>query len=273
MRKIIITKANGQKVPFDVRKVESTCIRAGASNDLAKRIARQIYSRIHYGATTKEIYRMVLQLLSQDGSSAVKHRYRLKESIMKMGPAGFPFETYVGQILDQFGYRTKLAGVELAGKCVRHEIDLVVESAQDGKKWLVECKYHNMPGRYTGLKDSLYTHARFLDLVDKVEKEMLVCNTKVSPEVVTYATCVGQEVLSWRYPPEKGLEKMIEGKKLYPITILGPTRQELEIFAQNRLMVAKDLLELNAYEFSRRTKIPVKRVLGLQRLTSQIISF
>lgn len=258
-------------MPFDARKVESTCIRAGASSDLAKRIASKIHSRIHYGMTTKEIYRMVLQLLSQDGSSAIKHRYRLKEAIMRMGPAGFPFETYVGQILEQFGYRIRLAGAELAGKCVRHEIDLVVESVQDGRKWLVECKYHNMLGRYTGLKDSLYTHARFLDLADKVDEEMLVCNTKVSPEVVTYATCIGQEVLSWRYPPEKGLEKMIEDKKLYPITILGPTRQELEIFAQNRLMVAKDLLDLNADEFSRKTRIPIRRLLGLQRLTSQII--
>jgi hypothetical protein len=271
LRKIIIIKANGQKVPFDARKVESTCIRAGASGDLAKRIASKIQSRIHYGTTTKEIYRMVLQLLSQDGSSAVKHRYRLKEAIMRMGPAGFPFETYVGQILDQFGYKTKLTGIELAGKCVSHEIDLVVESTQDGKKWLVECKYHNMPGRYTGLKDSLYTHARFLDLADKVDKEMLVCNTKVSPEVVTYAKCVGQDVLSWRYPPERGLEKMIEDKKLYPITILGPTRQELEIFAQNKLMVAKDLLGLNANEFSRRAKIPIKRLFELQRLTGRII--
>jgi hypothetical protein len=86
----IITKANGQKVPFDARKVEFTCIRAGASSDLAKRIASQIHSRIRYGTTTREIYRMVLQLLSQNGSSAIKHRYRLKEAIMRMGPAGFP---------------------------------------------------------------------------------------------------------------------------------------------------------------------------------------
>jgi hypothetical protein len=177
----------------------------------------------------------------------------------------------VGQILEQFGYKITLTGTELAGKCVNHEVDLVVKSSQDGKKWLVECKYHNMPGRYTGLKDSLYTHARFLDLVDKLDREMLVCNTKVSSEVITYAKCIGQEVLSWRYPPERGLEKMIEDKKLYPITILGPTRLELEIFAKNKLMVAKDLLALNANEFSRRTGISVKRLLRFQSLVSQII--
>jgi hypothetical protein len=272
LRKIIIIKANGQKVPFDARKVESTCIRAGASRDLAKKVAYQIYSRIHYGTTTKEIYHMVLQILVQEGSLAIKQRYRLKESIMRLGPAGFPFETYVGQILEHFGYKTKLTGAELAGRCVRHEIDLVVESLQDGKKWLVECKYHNMPGRYTGLKDSLYTHARFLDLADKLDEEMLVCNTKVSPDVITYAKCVGQKVLSWRYPPEKGLEKMIEAEKLYPITTLGPTRNELEIFSENRLMIAKDLLDLDVNEFSRKTRIPIKRILGLQKLVNQIIS-
>jgi hypothetical protein len=272
LRKIIITKANGQKVPFDARKVESTCIRAGASYDIAKKIAYQVYSKIHYGDTTKEIYRMVLHLLSQQGSSAIKHRYQLKESIMRLGPAGFPFETYVGQILEHFGYKIKLTGTELAGKCVRHEIDLVMESLQDGKKWLVECKYHNMPGRYTGLKDSLYTHARFLDLADKFDGEMLVCNTKVSPEVIMYAECIGQKVLSWRYPPEMSLEKIVEAKKLYPITILGPTRKELESFAENKLMIAKDLLDLDVNEFSRKTRIPIKRIFGLQKTISQIIS-
>jgi hypothetical protein len=65
---------------------------------------------------------------------------------------------------------------------------------------------------------------------------------------------------------------MVEEKKLYPITILGPTRIELELFSENKLMIAKDLLDLNIHEFTRKTKIPIKRILGLQKLTNQIIS-
>jgi hypothetical protein len=269
LKKIIITKANGEKAVFDARKVESTCIRAGASSDLAKRIAYQVYSKIRRGAPTREIYRMVLGFLAQENIVA-KHRYRLKESIMRLGPAGFPFEIYVGRILEKFGYKVKSIGSELQGRCVRHEIDLFLES--NGQRWIVECKYHNMPGRYTGLKDSLYTHARFLDLEGKVDAEMLVCNTKVSSDVITYALCVGQKVLSWRYPAQMGLEKMIEQKKLYPIIIVMPTKRELKLFLENNLMVAKDLLDIDVHDFVAKTKIPIKRILSLQKLVNQIIS-
>lgn len=245
-------------------------MRAGADPILAKKIARQVYSQAHHGMTTKEIYKMVLRFLSKNVSSGVKHRYRLKESIMRLGPAGFSFEYYVGQILKHFGYKVHSVGAKIAGRCITHEVDLALES-QDGKRWLVECKYHNFPGRYTGLKESLYTHARFLDLVDKFDCEMLACNTKVSPDVVAYAACVGQKILSWRFPPQMSLEKMIEGKKLYPITILSPSRKEMEIFLENNLMIAKDLLDIDIVEFSQRTRIPVNRLVSLQRLTNQII--
>ncbi|NDB88862.1 MAG: hypothetical protein EB164_08130 [Thaumarchaeota archaeon] len=219
LRKIIITKANGQRAEFDPRKVITTCISAGADHTLAKRIANQVQHKIRHGMTTKEIYKIVLRLLTDNATPAIKHRYRLKES-----------------------------------------------------RWLVECKYHNFPGRYTGLKESLYTHARFLDLADKFDNEMLVCNTKVSPEAVTYATCIGQKLLSWRFPPQMGLEKMIEEKKLYPITILSPSKKELEILAKNNLMIAKDLLDIDIYEFAQKTRIPIKRLVAMQRLTNQIIT-
>jgi hypothetical protein len=65
---------------------------------------------------------------------------------------------------------------------------------------------------------------------------------------------------------------MIEEKKLYPITILGLNRRELEIFSQYKMMIAKDLLDIDVNEFARRTKIPIKRLLMFQRLVNQIIS-
>lgn len=271
MKKIIIIKANGERSRFDIKKVESTCIRAGASPRSARKISRHVYHQIRQGMTTKQIYSIVLRLLMQTESQAIKQRYRLKESIMMMGPAGFSFETFVGQILEQYGYKIRTINSEVSGRCVIHEVDLVVESYQDKRKWLVECKYHNLPGRYTGLKESLYTHARFLDLADKFDNEMLVCNTKVSSDVIRYANCVSQKVLSWRYPQDAGLERMIEDKKLYPITILSPTRKELESFFQNKIMIAKDLLDIDIEEFAQRTKIPIRRILSLQKLVNQII--
>ncbi len=271
LKEVIITKANGQKAVFEPYKVESTCVRAGATKEEARKILERIHPKLYPGITTREIYRLVLHFLSDGVNQAVKHRYRLKESIMRMGPAGFPFETFVGRVLEHYGYRVLSIGAKMQGHCVQHEVDLILESSQDDRKWLVECKYHNMPGRYTGLKESLYTHARFLDLSDMVDREMLACNTKVSDEVVTYAGCIKQRILSWRYPPQNGLERLVEDKNLYPATILGLSRREIEMFSRQRLMIAKDLLDVDINDFVRKTGISPKRILSLQKLVNQII--
>jgi len=270
-KKIYVIKANGKSVPFDQNKVKATCMRAGASNELAQRIVNTIQAQIHGGIRTREIYKMVLNALAAEGNGlAIKHRYRLKESIMLMGPAGFPFEIYVGAILENYGYNIKSTRSEVNGKCVKHEIDLIADSIQTNKRYMIECKYHNFPGIYTGLKESLYTHARLLDLSDIFDEEMLVCNTKVSDDVVTYANCIGQKLLCWRYPPNKGLERMIEDKGLYPITILGLTRKELEVLSENKIMLAKDLLSFDVNRLTK-TGISFSRLQRLQSLVKQIL--
>ncbi|CAE6487628.1 ATP cone domain-containing protein [Candidatus Nitrosotenuis uzonensis] len=271
MKEIIITKANGENVRFDPGKVESTCMKAGASRKVAKNIASQVISKLYGGMPTKEIYRIVLKLLSENAGIAVKQRYRLKESIMRLGPAGFSFENFVGKVLENYGYKVTATRAGVPGRCIAHEVDLILESIQDGKRWLVECKYHNLAGRYTGLKESLYTHARFLDLSETFDREMLVCNTKVSDEVTIYANCINQKILSWRYPPQNGLEKLVESKKLYPVTILGISRHELDLLSQQNLMIAKDLLDVDISDFVKKTGISAKRILTLQKLVNRII--
>lgn len=271
-KEIYVIKANGQSVPFDRYKVQATCIRAGASKNLAQRVSNKIREQIHDGITTKEIYNMVLNVLAaEDEGQVIKHRYRLKESIMLMGPAGFPFEIYVGEILGHYGFSIKSTRTQVKGKCVKHEVDIIAYSNPTGKRYLVECKYHNSPGIYTGLKEALYTHARFLDLGELFNKEMLVCNTKVSDDVITYSKCIGQELLCWRYPHDKGLEKMIEDKGLYPITILGLSSKELLVLSQFKVMLAKDLLATDMNKLSRETNISYTRLQRLQNLVRRIL--
>lgn len=266
-----VIKSDGSSVPFNFAKVKSTCIRAGANNKLATHVAQKISNKIYPGITTRQIYNMVLDTLSLNPENkVVGHRYRLKESIMQMGPAGFPFENYVSAILDACGFEVKSRRSKVRGTCVSHEID-VIAIRDSSIRYMIECKFHNSLGIYTGIKESLYTHARFLDLKEKFDKEMLVCNTKVSYEAITYGTCVGQEILSWRYPAGKGLEKIIEDKGLYPITILGLNRKELEMFSQNNLMLAKDLFNIDSHQLSQRISIPTRRMEILQNLARQII--
>ena len=271
-QQIYVIKASGQKAPFDARKIEATCIRAGASKKIAEQIAKNIHEQTSDNTRTREVYRMVLKALASiNEGQIIKHRYRLKESIMLMGPAGFTFETYVGKILENHGYDVEATRSQINGKCVKHEIDLVVKSNLTNEKFLIECKYHNFPGIYTGLKESLYTHARFLDLSETFNSEMLVCNTKVSDDVITYAKCVGQKLLCWRHPHDKGLENMIETKGLYPITILGLKTKELEILSQNKFMLAKDLLNTDINQLSRKTNISYARLQRLRNIVEQIM--
>lgn len=269
---IFIKKANGQSVPFNPYKVIGTCMRAGASKKLARRVSEQVSLKIHDGMSTREVYRLVLSLLTHlETGGATSHRYKLKDAIMKLGPAGFVFENYVSRILEEHGYQIQGIRKTMQGRCVQHELDIIIHSPDSKEKSFVECKYHNYPGVFTGLKESLYTHARFLDLKDIFDGEMLVCNTKVSSEVITYATCIGQQVVSWRYPPDKSLETMIQDKGLYPLTILPLTKSELFAISRNNIMVAKDLLSIDKYHLSAMTGISVDRINKIQDITAQII--
>ena len=271
-KQIYVIKASGQAVPFDSKKVEATCIRAGASKKLAEQVVKKVHEKLRNGMRTREVYRMVLNALDMaDGGQIIKHRYRLKESIMLMGPAGFTFETYVGKVLENYGYEIEATRSQVDGKCVKHEIDLIAKLNITHERYMVECKYHNFPGIYTGLKESLYTHARFLDLSETFNGEMLVCNTKVSDDVITYAKCVGQKLLCWRYPTNKGLENMIEEKGLYPITILGLRAKELEVLSQNKFMLARDLLTTDTNQLCRKINISYARLQRLQNIVKQIM--
>lgn len=269
-RKCYIIKSDGRSVPFNFGKVKATCIRAGAGNKLATQVAQKISENIYPGISTRQIYRMVLDTLAVDDKNAVGHRYRLKESIMQMGPAGFPFENYVSAILAACGFDVKSRRSTVKGTCVTHEIDIVATDV-NLNKYMIECKFHNASGIYTGIKEALYTHARFLDLKGQFDKEMLVCNTKVSVDAITYGKCVNQDILSWRYPDGKGLEKIIEDKGLYPITILGLNRKELQKLSESNIMLAKDLLDLDSYQLSKQVQIPVHRIEVLQNLAKRII--
>ena len=215
---------------------------------------------------------MVLDALaSEESGQIVKHRYRLKESIMRMGPAGFPFETYVAKILENSGHEIKSLRSKLTGKCVEHEIDIVTHSRTGNKRYMIECKYHNLPGIFTGIKESLYTHARLLDLGSYFDAEMLVTNTKVSSDVITYAACVGQEILSWRYPPDNSLEMLIEKNGLYPLTIMPLSKKEFMALYENNIVVAKDLLSKDPSQLSRNTGISSMRIKKLQDIIKQIL--
>ena len=71
---IELTKSDGRKVLFDFDKIVSTCIRAGASRNLAEEIAQKIYEQSYNGMTTKEIYKKILGFLKTQDYPKIEHR-------------------------------------------------------------------------------------------------------------------------------------------------------------------------------------------------------
>ncbi len=246
-------------------------MRAGASKDATKRIIKKIRGQIYRGVDTHDIYKMVLIALGEEKEDrGLKQRYQLKDAIMRLGRSGFMFENYVGEILEHLEFKIKGIGHKVRGKCTIHEIDLI--AITENKRMLVECKYHSKHGAYTGLKESLYTHARFLDTGEYFDGEYLICNTKVSTHAKKYAKCIGQQIISWRYPKNNSLENIIEKNHLYPITILNLSSKEVEIFAHHGIMLAKNILDYTEYELSKKTGINMKRIQNFQKLVKQIIA-
>jgi hypothetical protein len=265
---IKVVKADGSTEEFQPRKIMRTMRRAGASVEVAKRVLKEIEDTAYDGITTREILKRVKALLQKEELRSAM-RYDLKGAIMRMGPAGFAFETFVSEILSHYGYRTKLRSI-LQGRCAQHEVDVVAERTSGvARRCLIECKYHNMAGLSVELKDALYTYARFLDLnegsdlgkCERFDEVWLVSNTRASPDAAKYASCRGIKLLCWGCPRGRGLEELITEKKLYPVTILRSVdKATLNNLFLADLMLAKDLVTHDINYLKEKTKLSEEKL-------------
>ena len=261
-----VMKNSGELEKFDANKIKKTCINAGASEEVAESVAKEVSKKIYDRIPTKEILEITLKILNKN-LPTVASRYDLKGSIFRLGPAGYSFEQLIGEILKEYGYSTKVHSI-INGECVKHEIDVIAVDSSS-KTYMIECKYHNVPGIFTGIKDVLYTYARFLDLVEghkkgrcqKFDMPWLICNTRFSDETTQYGECRGVKLLGWKYPPDLSLSKMIESKKLYPITMVKSLdKDSQEKMSKAGLILALDLTRKNIDELNRLTRISKKKL-------------
>lgn len=211
-----VRKADGRLEDYSETKVRESLKRAGADDDLINDIVKHVETELHEGISTEEIYSHIFDILKGKSSHLVA-RYNLKQAIMELGPSGYPFEKFVAGILETQGYKTQVART-VPGECVYHEVDVIAE--KDGKRIMIECKFHNAPGTKSKIQTILYTYARFMDVSMHHEfaDAWLVTNTKVTSEVVDYAKCKGLKVIAWDYPNDMSLRKLIEDSDLHPIT-------------------------------------------------------
>jgi len=212
-----VVKASGEVEPYRRDKAVASLVRCGVPRGEASALVAEVERELPQRVTTHEIHRRLESLL-RERHPAHALRYALRRAIMRLGPEGYPFEKYFAKVLSKLGYHT-WTNVALEGRCADHEVDIVAE--RGGRRYMIECKYHNAPGTRTDLKVALYVYARFLDLRDYFDEAWIVTNTKLTLEAIKYVECVGMQAVAWRYPEGRGLEALIEETRLYPITVLS----------------------------------------------------
>jgi ATP cone domain-containing protein/AF1548-like protein len=243
-----IKKANGDKVPFEIKKLENSLRRSGASDATAERISKEISKTLYEGMPTKEIYRKAFALLKKEEHPQAA-RYHLKRGIQQLGPSGFPFEKYLSEILKFEGYKVQ-TDIMVAGDCVNHEIDVIAE--KDNNHYMIECKFHGRSGYKCNVKIPLYIHSRFLDVEKQWKKKKghdtkfhqgwVATNTKFTTDAIQYGKCAGMYLLSWDYPKNESLKERIDASGLHPVTCLTTlTSREKQALLDKLIVLCLDI--------------------------------
>jgi hypothetical protein len=266
---IYVTKADGSKQIFNKQKIINTCLRLQATLEQAQSIADKIEARAYDGIPTKEILQMIFQYMKKY-RPAIGYQIDLRQAIA-MFRSKPDFEIYVAKIFEAFGYKVE-TNLIIQGNCIEHEIDVVARKEEE--VILIEAKHHVNHHTYSGLDVFLQLNSTLEDLKEgyqagknnfRFTKAVLICNTKVSEHAKRYALCKGLEFIAWKFPPERGLERIIEENKLYPITFLKEIeRGEAYKLADVGIVTVKQLLD-DTEKIARNAGIGKNRILKLQR--------
>lgn len=129
MKELIVTKASGESVVFEMDKLKQSLRNSGASEEQIEKVVKQITPRLYHGIPTKKIYKWAFGLLKK-GPRDVAARYQLKRAIMDFGPSGFPFERFIGELYKKLGYQVQVSKI-VHGRCIKHEIDVIATTEME----------------------------------------------------------------------------------------------------------------------------------------------
>jgi Holliday junction resolvase-like predicted endonuclease len=263
-KKYLVRKQSGEHQPFSEEKLAESIRRAGAPDYIAHQIVAEMRSVLFDGITTREIYRRAFILLRKTMRS-VAARYSLKNAIMELGPSGYPFEKFVGEIFRKQGFDTK-TGQTIQGRCVQHEMDVVAE--KNHLTIMVECKYRNDQSKISGVQVPLYVNSRMQDIemVWKTKPEnqerkfqgWIVTNTRFSTDAEEYGTCSGLHMVSWAFPEKGNLRELVERYAIFPVTALTGLSKKQKLYLLERNVILADHL-LQKPQFLEGFGLPEKR--------------
>jgi hypothetical protein len=240
----------------------------GASREVADQIAQKIENTLYEGITTREILRTIFALMRKP-KPAVKHLFDLKHGISLMEPKP-EFEAFVRVILAHSGF-TVQSNMILRGLCGEHEVDAI--ATKDGLTYIVEAKHHVTYHALTGLDESRIARAIIEDLTDgykqgatsiKIDRAMIITNTRYSNHAVVYGGCRGIVQVGWDSPDGFGLRELVEKYRLYPLSCLrGVSWETRQRLVEVGIVLIKQLLEQDSAYLQRRIGLSRQEVLSL----------
>lgn len=266
---IEVIKFNKEREPFSANKIYNSALRAGASFSLAKEISLDIEKEIYNGIKTAEIFKKVKDRL-REKDIQLSMRFSLKEGIRRLGPEGFLFEDFTKKVLSNYCMVIKEGNI-VSGKCGRYEIDFLAEN--NNNFFIGECKYRNRYNARIDINVSLKSFAILEDIEKgnifpgKKLRSFIVTNTRFTKDAIKYSNCKGIKLLGWKYPLKRGLERLIEEKRLYPVTILPAlTKHIFAIFQKEGILLASEVLSIDIDKLSKSSSISKA---SLERIRNQ----
>ena len=258
---VLVTKANGYKQPFDRNKVVQTCLRMGASPQVADKVAGMVERRLYTGISTREILQLTFRFMRKY-KPTVKHLLDLRKGLSMMEPKP-EFETYIRTLLANSGYEVESNRI-LRGKCGEHEVDAIAK--KDGVTYFVEVKHHYSYHTLTGLDESRIAQAILEDANDgyllgmstlKIDRAMIVTNTRYSDHAIQYGSCKNILQIGWSSPHTLGLRDMVQNSALYPLSCLRGIKYETRMRLVNSgIVLVKQLLDADGSELARKAGLP-----------------
>ena len=247
--KIKIVKNSGEIVDFSMDLLRKSLNRTGADDETIENIIHKVNDELYQGISTKEIYNRAFSLLKKK-KSYLASKYKLKKAIYELGPTGFPFERFVGDILKYSGYETEV-NYNLQGVCVSHEIDVIAH--KNNETTIIECKFHSDPSLKCNVKIPLYINSRYKDVKEYwnnnpkngtvLTQGWVVTNTRFTEDALTFGKCCGLYLLSWDYPEGNSLKERIDRLGLYPITVSTLlTKREKQFLLNRNVVLCRELV-------------------------------
>lgn len=273
---VFVKKFDGTDEVFNREKVIQTCIRMGATRDIAEIIVNKIESKIYNGIETKKILEMVFRFLRKYKPSAKNHiDLRRALSLLKSKP---DFELFIQSLFKEHDYEV-LKNQIIKGKCVEHEVDGIVK--KNDKTYIIEVKHHFDYHTPIGLDISRISRAVFEDATEgfelglnkiRIDSSIIVSNTKLSGHARRYADCRGIKHMCWSSSHEFDLQSMIKEKKLYPITYLKDLKTSVrEKLVSTEVIFLKDLIKKNPKTLSKEINVPIETILSLIKRAKVIL--